>query len=139
MTKRIVTVIDPKSPTECQCLEIDVGIIELALHLSKLGNQSREAGSEVKKEALEILINNIRPEVLEFATHMEVKLRENDKAKGTSWKKESSTHMILRALQEIKEFQESILAKKSMDNVLGEGADVANFVMFSALNYQEGH
>jgi len=66
----------------------------------------------------------ICPEVMIFAEAMERKLREN--AHKGDWRDCEETYLDERIDQELDEFREAL---GRGDNVLGEGADVANFIM----------
>jgi len=83
-----------------------------------------------------------RPEVLAFARAMEEKLRRNDHKGG--WKDESARSLLERAEDEIDELDLAVTCLRDdecghhpseaakLENVLGEAADVANFVMMVA-------
>jgi NTP pyrophosphatase (non-canonical NTP hydrolase) len=90
--------------------------------------------SEFHQQSLELLASYIRPEVLQLAIAMEMKLTTQDKARGDTWKYLSTEDAIRRLNNELCEFIEVIKEGKSSEEVWMEAGDVANFVMFLASN-----
>ena len=73
-------------------------------------------------------ILNLRPEVQMFANEMERKLRQNDCVKE-GWSGTSRMFLLLRMEEELIEFKSCLTADSSYQQVIGEAADVANFLM----------
>jgi len=71
--------------------------------------------------------DQFRPEVLDFASVMESKLRANDHK--AHWRECSLDYLLTRLEQEALELREAI---NCGDGVIGEAADVANFAMMIA-------
>lgn len=68
----------------------------------------------------------IRPEVMKFAEAMENKLRVRENGGKGGWKDCDPEYIGIRIHEEADEFIGSV--EKGID-VLGEGADIANFIM----------
>ncbi len=74
-------------------------------------------------------------EVPYFAAEMQKKIDENSAKSG--WWRMTAGQCLRRAKQEMGELTRAMQKKKSYEEVVGECADVANFVMFLAHNYKQ--
>lgn len=78
----------------------------------------------------------MRPEVQKFAEAMEARLAANDYKGG--WEECSPLYLLGGVMEELNELVDHLDTRAaSKDEVLHEAADVANFVMMLADNYQE--
>jgi NTP pyrophosphatase (non-canonical NTP hydrolase) len=75
----------------------------------------------------------LRDEVAIFAQGMENKLRQNDHKGG--WENCSVEYLLNRVNEELLEVHKAIYRGKSKEEVVGELADVANFLMMIGENY----
>jgi len=134
--KKIMVVFDPLNLEGHKTFVVEEGVIQLVQHLNRLGNKPLVCG-EMKKEVIEILINNIRPEILELATYMETNLRLHDKKKKDSGKNMTTEECLERASQELREFEIVVKDKMTANIAFSEAANSMNFIMFAAINYKE--
>lgn len=74
-------------------------------------------------------------EVPYFAAEMQMKIDQN--SCKTGWWRMSAGDCLRRAKQEMGELTRAIQKNKTREEVVGECADVANFVMFLAHNYRQ--
>ncbi len=74
-------------------------------------------------------------EIPYFAVEMQKKLDKNSTKSG--WWTMTPGQCLRRAKQEMGELTRAMQKNKSADEIVGECADVANFVMFLAHNYRE--
>ena len=70
-----------------------------------------------------------------FAADMQEQLDKN--SHKTGWWRMSPGQCLRRAKQEMAELTRALKKNKSKEDVVGECADVANFVMFIAHNYKQ--
>jgi NTP pyrophosphatase (non-canonical NTP hydrolase) len=76
--------------------------------------------------------------VLNFATEMQKELDRNArKGYREGWKNCHLSWLLKRAKEEISELETAIDKKQDISNVISECADVANFVMMIADNYEK--
>ena len=81
-------------------------------------------------------MNNLgRNSVLEFAGVMQKKLDENSHKGG--WEGCDNSYLFKRLNQEIKEMKTAIKKNKNRHMVIRECADIANFAMMIADNYEQ--
>jgi len=73
--------------------------------------------------------------VLKFAIAMSGKLSANSDKSG--WWNEDNGYLFRRLGQEIAELRRAIKKNKSKEDIIGEAADVANFAMMIADNYEQ--
>ena len=78
----------------------------------------------------------IRKEVQKFSEDMEHKLVKNDHKSG--WGNCTSSYLLLRLKEEVKELETAVRNNKSTGDVITEAADVANFAMMIADNARKG-
>ena len=76
-----------------------------------------------------------RASVQWFAEEMERKLQRNDHKSG--WRGEALQYLSMRLTQERKEFADA-LASKDKERIISECADIANFAMMIADNFNTG-
>jgi len=74
--------------------------------------------------------------ILNFACAMQKELDKNDHKSG--WRECNWEWLIKRAKQELGEVERAIQKNKPIKVILSECADVANFMMMIADNYEEG-
>lgn len=74
-----------------------------------------------------------RPEIETFAAAMERKLRAHDHK--PHWSEAEIAYLLRRLSQELGELRRAIRDWSSVDDVVDEAADVANFAMMIADNY----
>ena len=74
-----------------------------------------------------------RPELVKFMVFCEEKLRENDNK--SHWSGETMEHLHHRLYDEFGELKRAIKAKKPVIDIFRECADIANFAMMIADNY----
>lgn len=80
-------------------------------------------------------MNNFSNPILEFALVMQKKLDKN--VHKTHYSTCNYEYLLRRAREEIKELKEAIKENKSINAVINECADVANFMMMIADNYEQ--
>lgn len=73
------------------------------------------------------MINDIRPEILEFASKMEEKMRQFDRSRGNSWKYCDDDYILFRLNEEISEYKKSATREKRAQ----EAVDIGNFAMMA--------
>lgn len=72
----------------------------------------------------------LRKEVAEFAETMEAELRENDHKGG--WLEMSTGALMERLVEETDELRDALHEGATLDDIMAEAADVANFAMMIA-------
>lgn len=80
-------------------------------------------------------MNNFSNKTLDFMFAMQKKLDKNKHKTGYS--NCTLEYLLKRAKEEIKELEEAIEKNKSISSVINECADVANFMMMIADNYEQ--
>lgn len=76
----------------------------------------------------------MRTELLDFAREMQIKLNMNSHKRG--WDELTPRQCLYRMKQEMGELERAVESNKSKGDVVAECADVANFAMFLAHNYE---
>ena len=80
-------------------------------------------------------MNNFSNTVLEFAQVMQKELDNNSYKMG--WALCNLEWLLQRAEEELKEVRDAVKENKSVKRVISECADVANFMMMFADNYEQ--
>ena len=73
--------------------------------------------------------------VLKMAVHMDKKLCDNSHKEG--WGSCTNQYLSMRITQEKKELMKAIKEFRSPEEIWAEAADIANFAMMLADNYEE--
>ena len=96
--------------------------------------EAAEMRGETEQHVVEISkLLTLRTEVVDFALVMEEKFRKHD---GDGWDFDGPLDgLFARVAEEIREMFEAMKAGKSLEEVLRECADVSNFALLIAFNY----
>lgn len=100
--------------------------------VQSLLNQRESCFSKIAEyeRDIELLSLKVRPEVLQFAKVMELKLKQNDHKGG--WEDSDEDYLLHRLEEETEELYYAIVHGESDENVIYEAADVGCFAMMIA-------
>jgi len=133
---KIVRVDDEGKEIGSPIIGIRASALALAQDFDWLLHNKGHIPGNFQKQTLELLAENVRPEILRLAIAMEMKLREHDDDRKDSWKDIPMEAAYSRAVDELNELIDAVQQGAPPEEVWREAGDAPNFVMFMAINYE---